>query len=442
MRYPSRATELDRQPVARIDRQGLSDSLHINMISLRRLNPLAALADQAWLSLLNFAISLAFIWSASKTEYGYYILLMAPLLLIQSIQNAIVNSPLATFLPAATEADKPTLLITAASLHIYLALTCGLLGVLGLVVYGQVAELHVESLLLAGFVLAIAGTVARESQRSFAYVQGQGVRALVGDLIYGMVLLAGIALALAGGQLSAGLVLLLTGIAGLVPLFSRIGGFLGLKTHAEPMRQYWSCGRWALPSVVVTWISLSSYPYFAKHALGLAAVADIGAARLFLMPVGLMMTAWSNWYRPRISRWLASGNVDAVAGITRRSLLAGWALLAALGVLLALAYPLVEPLLGEQYLGLQPLVLMWLLYFAIGWARPVYTATLMTDARGYKILHHITWIALGLSLPGFVLLSHNGALWVVGVLCGVELMQTVFVIAKARQYWKRPEVQV
>lgn len=442
MRYPSRATELGGPPVARIDRQGLSDSLHFNMISLRRLNPLAALIDQAWLSLLNFAISLAFIWGASKTEYGYYILLLAPLLLIQSIQNAIVNSPLATFLPAATEADKPNLLITAASLHIYLALMCGVLGGLGLMVYGQVVELHVESLLLAGFVLAIAGTIARESQRSFAYVQGQGVRALVGDLIYGMVLLAGIALALAGGQLSAGLVLLLTGIAGLVPLFSRIGGFSGLKTHAEPMRQYWSCGRWALPSVVVTWISLSSYPYFAKHALGLAAVADIGAARLFLMPVGLMMTAWSNWYRPRISRWLASGNVDAVTEITRRSLLAGWALLAALGVLLALAYPLVEPLLGEQYLGLQPLVLMWLLYFAIGWARPVYTATLMTDARGYKILHHITWIALGLSLPGFVLLSHNGALWVVGVLCGVELMQTAFVIAKARQYWKRPEVQV
>lgn len=442
MRYPSRATELGRQRVARIDRQGLSDSLHFNMISLRRLNPLAALIDQAWLSLLNFSISLAFIWGASKTEYGYYILLLAPLLLIQSIQNAIVNSPLATFLPAATEADKPNLLITAASLHIYLALMCGVLGGLGLMVYGQVVELHVESLLLAGFVLAIAGTIARESQRSFAYVQGQGVRALVGDLIYGMVLLAGIALALAGGQLSAGLVLLLTGIAGLVPLFSRIGGFSGLKTHAEPMRQYWSCARWALPSVVVTWISLSSYPYFAEHALGLAAVADIGAARLFLMPVGLMMTAWSNWYRPRISRWLASGNVGAVTEITRRSLLAGWALLAALGVLLASAYPLVEPLLGEQYLGLQPLVLMWLLYFAIGWARPVYTATLMTDARGYKILHHITWIALGLSLPGFVLLSHNGALWVVGVLCGVELMQTAFVIAKARQYWKRPEVQV
>ena len=61
---------------------------------------------------------------------------------------------------------------------------------------------------------------------------------------------------------------------------------------------------------------------------------------------------------------------------------------------------------------------------------------------GSQSPHHITWIALAVSLPAFVLLSQNGALWVVGVLCAVELMQTVFVIVKARQYWKRPEVQV
>lgn len=411
------------------------------MISFKRLNPLAAVADQAWLSLLNFAISLAFIWGASKTEYGYYILLMAPLLLIQNIQNAIVNSPLATFLPAAAEAIKPNLRNTAISLHIYLALACGVLGMAGLMVYGQVAALHVDGLLLAGFVLAIIGTIARESQRSFAYVQGQGVRALVGDLIYGAILLVGIALAILGNQLSAGFVLLLTGIAGLVPLLTRVAGFHGLQTHADPLRQFWSCARWALPSVVVTWVNLSSYPYFAEHALGLAAVADIGAARLFLMPVGLMMTAWANWYRPRISGWLALHNVSAVAHITHRSLLAGWGILAILAVLLVFAYPLVEPLLGEQYQGLQSLVLMWLLFFAISLARNVYMATLMTDANGYKILHHITWLALALSIPGFVLLSHNGPLWVVGVLCTVELAQVLMVFIKARQYWKRPSAQ-
>ncbi|MES2369252.1 MAG: hypothetical protein V4554_07140 [Pseudomonadota bacterium] len=411
------------------------------MSLFKRLNPLAAVADQAWLSLLNFSISLAFIWGSTKTEYGYYILLIAPLVLVQSIQNAIVNSPLATFLPAAAGTDKKNIQTTAASLHIYLALTCSVLGLLGLLAYGFLTHFHLSGLLMVGFTLAIIGTIARESQRSFAYVQGQGIRAFAGDLVYGVVLLTGIGLAMAGSSLSAGIVLLLTGIAGLVPLLAKLTQFEGLQTHVAPLRQFWSCGRWALPSVIVTWVNLSSYPYFAGKSLGLAMVADIGAARLFLMPIGLLMTAWANWYRPRISRWFAAGDIAAIRRITYKSLLAGFVLMATLAVFLFVAYPLLEHFLGAQYQGLRPLVLMWLLFFAIGFSRNIYMATLMVDANGYKLLHHITWLALALSLPGFILLSHYGALWVVGVLCAVELLQVLMVITKARQYWARPQAE-
>lgn len=423
--------------------QGVAVAPCRDHVLIKRLNPLAAVADQIWLSMLNFAISLAFIWGATKVEYGYYILLIAPLLLVQGIQNAIVNAPLTTFLPSEADAEKRNhTKATAASLHIYLGVVCGVLGFMGLWAYGLIARVHIDILLLSGFALAIAGTIAREAQRSFAYVQGQGLRALAGDLLYGLVLLTGIALALAGSDLSAGIVLLITGVAGLVPLIIKIAKFDGLQIHAEPLRKFWSCGRWALPSVIVTWITLSSYPYFAGKALGLSAVADIGAARLFLMPIGLMMAAWTNWYRPKISGWLAAGNVRAVTSITNRSLQVGLAGMAVLAAVFIFAYPWIETFLGDQYQGLQTLVLMWLLLFAISLVSTIYMATLMTDAAGYKILHHITWLALALSLPGFILLSHNGALWVVGVMCVVELLKTVLVISKARQYWKRLEAHI
>lgn len=406
------------------------------VLTLRRLNPLAAVADQAWLSLLSFAISLAFIWGAQKHEYGYYLLLVAPLMLAQSIQNAIVNSPLATFLPAAGDSAKPGLKRTAATLHIYLALTGGILGGLGLLAYAYWTGLQIDLVLLAGFALAIVGTIAREAQRSFAYVQGQGIRALSGDLVYGIALLAGIAGAILGDQLTAGIVLLLTGVAGVLPLLAKLSAFQGLQIQPDAMRQFWSCSRWALPSVVVTWINLSAYPYFAERALGLATVADIGAARLFIMPIGLAMTAWSNWYRPRISSWRAAGDINAIKRLTHASLLVGWGgmTLVAMGVVFAYGY--IEPLLGAQYMGLQPLVLMWLFFFALALARTVYMATLMTDANGYRVLHHITWLALSLSIPGFVLFSERGAVWVIGVLCMVELIQLGFVRTQAKAYWK------
>lgn len=405
---------------------------------LRRwFNPIAAVVDQAWLSFLNFVITMAFILGATKSEYGYYIIFVTPLFLVQSIQNAIINSPLATFLPVVNDKDKSDVQKTAVSLHIYLAFVGAILGVSGLAIYQHWVGLSIDNLLLVGFSLAVIGTIAREAQRSFAYVQGQGVQALSGDMMYGATLLAGIALAFLGGQLTAGLVLLLTGIAGIVPLLARLPNFHGLQIHPDHMRQFWSCGRWALPSVIVTWISLSAYPYFAEHALGLAAVADIGAARIFLMPIGLVMTAWSNWYRPRISAWLSAGDVAATKRLTRQSLLGGWAALIVLATLIVLVYPFIEPALGEQYAGLQPLVLIWLLFFALSSTRNVYMATLMTDAQGYKILHHITWFALALSLPGFLLFSRNGALWVVGVLCVVELAQLVLVMINTSGYWKR-----
>ena len=407
------------------------------MTIFKRLNPFAAVVDQMWLSLLSFAISLAFIWGGSKTEYGFYILLMAPLLLVQSIQNAVVNSPLATFLAAATEADKPKIRSTAASLHIYLALLCGLLGGVGLLIYANVSELQLNALLLAGFALAIVGTIARESQRSFAYVQGQGVRALAGDLVYGVVLLAGIALAVLNQQLTAGFVLLFTGIAGLVPLLPKTVRFRGLQTHAEPIRQFWSCGRWALPSVVVTWISLSSYPYFAEHALGLAAVAEIAAARLFLMPVGLLIPAWGNWYRPQISQLFSTGDVEGIKRITHVSLLVGLISMSLLAVVLMAAFPFFEQFLGTDYHGLKPIILMWLLFFSLTMMRSFYLATLLVDDQGYKAFHHTSWSALGVSLPAFIFLSEKGVMWVVGVLCIVELIQMLVVSHMARQYWRR-----
>lgn len=399
-------------------------------------NPLAAATDQAWLSLLNFAVSFAFIWFAPKEEYGYYILLFTPLLLVQNIQNALANSPLATLLPTMAEHEKTQVKKTAATIHLYLALICGALGFILLLAYGKITGFHAGLFLVAGFTLAIFGTIAREAQRSFAYAQSQAVRALNGDLVYGLVLLTGLSLAIFGHNLSAGSVLLAIGMAGLVALLPQLKSLKQLELHSDTTKKFWDCGRWALPSVIVTWITLSAYPYFAGEALGVEAVADIGAARLFLMPVGLVMTAWANWYRPKISGWRSSGNMTAIINITQKSLLLGIGALTLLGIFLYLAYPLLEKLLGAQYKGLLPLVLMWLLYFTISLVRNVYMATLMTDANGYKILHHITWVALAISLPGFLLLSENGTIWVIGVLCAAEFIQTILVAFKARQYWK------
>jgi O-antigen/teichoic acid export membrane protein len=407
------------------------------MSLLKRLNPIAAIADQAWLSLLSFAIALAFIWGAEKIEYGHYILLTTPLLLVQSIQNALVNSPLATILPAAEPAAQLQLKSTAISIHVFLGGAAALLGGVALFVYGQLSGFDANSFLIGGFSLAIMGTVAREAQRALAYANREGPRALLSDLVYGGLLLAGLGAAIVGEEFTAAVVLAATGFAGLAPLLVKIGAIQELSIHSGSLQKFWSCGRWALPSVLATWVTLSSYPYFASTYLDIAAVAEIGAARLFLMPIGLVTTAWGNWYRPLISRWFADGDLVSIKRATNTSLVVGALAMSFTALLLFVAYPMAEPLLGPQYQGLQNLVLIWLIYFALALARNIFMATLMVDANGYRILHHVTWVALALAMPCFMLFSANGAVWVIGILCSIEFFQLIVVVIKATRYWQQ-----
>ena len=57
-----------------------------------------ASVDQAMISALNLLISIILIKTASKVEYGYYSIAFSISLFLISIQNAIVNAPLAVLL--------------------------------------------------------------------------------------------------------------------------------------------------------------------------------------------------------------------------------------------------------------------------------------------------------------------------------------------------------
>lgn len=405
-----------------------------------RLNPLGAIADQAFLSLLGLTVSMILITTVSKQEYGYYVLLGSMLLLVQSIQNALINSPVATLLPASGPETKEALKRTAVTLHMILAGAGALLaGVLlwgYLRVTGDAGEV-VRTALCLGFALAVMGTVIREAQRSLNYVQGQGIQAFLGDLVYGALLLAGLGLAAWNRVLDAATALALTGLAATLPLLGRVGGMQGAPIHRPSMTSIWSCARWALPSVLLTWINLTSFSTVAAYFAGLAAVADLGASRLFVMPLGLLATAWGNWYRPKFSGWLPAGDVVSVRRVTNVSSAAAIVFSVVLTLVLLTGYPWIEPLLGAEYSGLQALVLAWLVYFTLAFVRNVYMATLMTDPGGYRILHHVTMFAVLGSVPCYLVFAERGPLWIIGTLCVVEVLQLALIVPRARHYWER-----
>lgn len=401
-----------------------------------RIRPgVASALDQAWLSILNLAISFAFIRFASKEDYGTYLLLMTPLYLMMGIQNALILSPIATVLPSARAEEKDTVYNTAIAATVLFCTLGTLFGGIALGGYWTTVRGEFAPALAVGFALAIGGVCAREATRTLFYTRGQAQSALMADVIYGTGLLLATGLLSYLSQLTPAYALLAMGLAALWPYLFRLTQTIRLRWDRAVLQQFWACGRWALVGVVVTWVNLSAYPLIVGLTLNTAAVADINVARLFLMPVGLCIAAWSNLYRPRISAWASEGRLGEIKQLTLRSILTGLAALTALAVFVAVLYPFAEKLLGPSYRGLLPLVMLWCVFFALNLTRSFFMATLMTKAQGYKQLQHISWIALTISLSGLWFLSPKGPQWVVAVLIAVELVQCLLIGRQALRWW-------
>ena len=371
---------------------------------------LASLSDQAWLSLLNLAISLAFIRFASKEDYGVYLMLLTPLFLVQGIQNALILSPVATVLPSAKTSERGLTHDTAVASLTAFVLVAGVLSGIALTIYEWTAQNTLQPLLIIGFSLTAAGVCAREGARTLFYTRGMAVAAFRSDLVYGLGLLTGIGALCYFAALSTENALLATGFAALWTYAFRLR-FLGeLKVDLAVLRKFW-------------------------------AVADINGARLFLMPVGLAITAWSNVFRPRISAWAAEGRQSEIEKLSLRSIKLGLVILGIAAGLLLPAYPLVEPHLGGEYHGLLPLVILWTVFFALNLVRCVLMATLMTTPDGYKSLQAASCVALVIALPGLTLLSQFGAVWVLSVVIAVEAMQLMMIRSAAIRRWKEAAVE-
>lgn len=397
---------------------------------------LVTVLDQAWLSVLNLAISVAFIRYATKHEFGVYLLLMTPLYLVQGVQNALLLSPIATVLPATQKEERSSVIDTAISAQVVFIATSSVLAVIALGAYFLVTQDSIDLSLCFAFSLALAGTMAREAGRGLSYTQGLPERALRSDVVYGIGLLSVMTGLVVLGYFSAQAVLLGTGIAALWPYLIQLSSKYRLVLSRDVLFQFWACGRWALLGVLVTWVNLNAYPLIVGMALNTSSVADINAARLFMMPFVLGITGWSNLVRPRISEWMARGDLKNIRRISLQSIAAGLLAISCFTGIVYLVYPIIEPLLGSEYSGLEWLIVLWALFFAFALVRTVFMASLMTDARGYRELQSISWYALVLSLTGLWWLTPLGVQWVIGVLIAVEAFQLLLVSRKALALWR------
>lgn len=385
---------------------------------MKKINDIASLAktkffkdtalstiDQAWLSGINFALGLAFINFASKTDYGVYAQLFALMMLIRSILEALVNEPIITLGPKENEEKRSKMISGLFRFQLIASGVVSIVAMVGLLVASSTKLMStLEASVAVPFAVAMFGFGLREYLRTIFFLKLDPVGTMATDFVYGITLIFGLFLLYESGIFDVTSVYECIAVANAASILFALGrinidyriSFAQMKTDVI---KAWECGRWSVPRTLVTWLFSNAYVYVTSIVLGTAMVADLSAARLFVMPLGLCFAAWGKIFLPRASKWLSEQNLHK----TERAALYSVALLFSIVVLylsvLELFYDQIETyLLGEKYKDIFWLVILW-----GGWAlanviRMVGTNTMLAASR-YKEVFYFAVTVAALTLP-------------------------------------------
>jgi O-antigen/teichoic acid export membrane protein len=265
-----------------------------------------AAIDQAFLSGLNFLISLVLIKIVSKTEYGYYSLFFPITLYIVSIQNAIINTPLAVLLISKKGDEKRSYagaLFFGQYIFVIPLAVVGIIG--GIITYNMNLVESGESAIIVAISLATIGILCREFLRAYFFANEKPNTVLIIDVLYFFLITVLGLLANIFFQLDVAVIFFLMGLSSfLIGIFfiNRNNWKFSRCEIKSSYSENWQYGKWSLIGVTISHIQSYSYLYLLGIMVSSAAVADVSAARLLLMPLVLAQQGWSKVILPHGSK--------------------------------------------------------------------------------------------------------------------------------------------
>jgi O-antigen/teichoic acid export membrane protein len=373
----------------------------------------SAIFDQVVLSATNFLVGFVLIRYASDHDYALYVLVQSTLLLALTIHNSYLTGPLSILAPG-LPADERWRTIGAVKLVQRRLLRMASLPLLLVPMLGYVLGLFsglLASVIAAG-IFAVWAALRREYLRSVLLMYSRPHTLLGVDAVYAAVLLAGVATALFIGKdvvVGATCALVVAAWAGGAAAHRSLaldpGWQQGDKTSIWPRIR--NLGFWSVLGATIYWVLGQSYSYLLASSLGLAAVADVNATRLFLMPAFVLTTGVASLLGPTAANWYAQIGIHR---LVRRLLI----LLLAVG-LLELTYFviiwaardwLVDEVLHKHFHDRDRLLVLWGGVAVVGLFRDVLQCALIAMGR----LKSLAWL-VGVSAVVALLLMWYGVAW-------------------------------
>jgi len=405
---------------------------------------LISVIDQGMLSALNLLIGMLLWRMIAKSEYGLYSLLYAVGLLAGLVIDSWIAGPLATVANVVHESARKILLRRYWHRQIFCTLWMGGLAFL-IVEFIPAVTTHGSINGLMGVVFAgyVIGNGLREYGRTVGFIQSDLHTVFRQDIVYVLAVAAGLAILMFVEHID---VLRVFAVLAVSSFLSALFGRRRLRERTETIESDISAedmdliaqhqvtitghGRWAVIGVIVGWLTNYSYLYLAELWLNSEAVADLNASRTLLMPIPLIVAAWSRVARPEAGRLIAAQNWVRLKKFTFLSITGIELIVVAYVGLLLLTFPYIEiHWIGSQtkYHGLDPLMMMWGGYFAVNAVRWIGTTWLMSGGafRSMFYLGTVTLI-LVMAITSYTI-PHWGVSGAIFALIFVEVFETIVV---------------
>lgn len=290
----------------------------------------------------HFLASLIFVRNLPADEFGLFSFVLVIVPFGMSMIGAMAVLPVTRSL-GEQGAIRARTLATCLKLNLLLSAMAAL-SVFVILMLTHAAAAPAALLALFGGVLT-----ARWFARCFAYVQGDLRGAVASDLVYALVLIAGLgALALTHHVtfLAGSGILLLAALSGLMPLGRDYwrGQIIAVRTGriGDYAAIFRDLTRWSLLGVVLTEVTVNAHAYLVTFLAGPGAFALLALGMLVMRPISLVQGALPDLERPVMTRAIAAGDFKSLVRIKREflaALLVVWAVTVALAGGLLLWFP-------------------------------------------------------------------------------------------------------
>jgi O-antigen/teichoic acid export membrane protein len=406
--------------IIRSGAQFLSRHSHVNW----------ALADQAMVSGVNFLTGILLARYLGIGEFGRFTLVWMSVLFVNSINHAMINSPMMSIGPKQSEAEAPTYYGAVIVQQVIFSCVVSFLLFCGAQLSGMVfPEWRMEGLALPLATAALA-LQFQDFLRRYFFTWGRAAEAFANDAIRYLGQIAVLIWLFLAFQDSVDTAKVIWVIAITAASATVCGAFFiaRIEVNAEILRattsRHWHFSKWLTGSALMQWATGNFFIITAGALLGASAVGALRAAQNLMGVVHILFLGLENIVPIRASQLFHEKGKKTLCDYLKRVTLFGAGATAAVAVIAAATPELwLRLVFGTEYQGYGYLLQWYAVIYVLSFLNLPLRAGLRAMEHAKCIFWAYIWMTLFSIIAAYPITTYLGLTGVVGGIVVISIIQ-------------------